>query len=161
MRILRAAILLCLLLWLGPSCAYKTPESHDRVLGRYTSSEKQRVWDAVLQVLEQKQIPVATRSFGEGTIVSDSISFTPEQIDCGKNFFGADYIGTRKGVLRIMIRQKSGVEIEFRLKSILTIAANNKQVECNSFGALEREILDAVDLQLGLKRDQANEGGNE
>lgn len=141
------------------SCAYKSPESHGEIVGSYSSVEKQRVWEAVLLTLEQMEIPVARKDFGRGTIFSDSFDVTPEQVDCGKNFFGADYVGTRRGVLKITIREKEEIRIEFELEALLTIKANNKQVECTSFGSLEEEILQSVELKLGMKRDRIEAQG--
>lgn len=148
-----AALLLTTLVF-GLSCAYRVPESHEAVVGKYASTEKQRLWEAVLHVLDQKEIPVAQKNFGSGTITSDSIPVNPEQVDCGKNFFGVDYEGSRLGVLKIRIRRNSEINIGFELGALLTITANKKQVRCKSFGTLEKEILQSIDLQLGLRRDQ-------
>jgi hypothetical protein len=152
----------CLLLLLisGVSCSYRKPASHKEIAATYASSNKQKVWDAVLQVLEQKQIPVARKDFGKGIIVSDSFTVTPDQVDCGKNFFGVDYPGTRLGVLKVKIKDSGEPRITFELGALLTITVNGKQVVCTSFGTLEDDILNSVDIQLGLKRDQVRKSGN-
>jgi len=150
------ALLLFLMLVSGLSCGYRSQTSHAKVVGKYAATDKQRLWEAVLQTLDQKQIPIARKDYGSGIITSDSFPVTPAMVDCGKNLLGADYAGTRLGVLEIKLRKQGEMQIDFQLSALLTILANKKQVKCNSFGKLEKEILESVDLRLGLKRDQIN-----
>jgi hypothetical protein len=141
------------------SCAYQEPYRHEEIVGSYASTTKQQVWGAVLSALDQLDIPVARKDFVSGTILSDSFTVRTDQVDCGKNFFGVDSPGSRMGVIEVAIRDDSKVQISFELGALLTIAANKKQVVCSSFGKLEQEILESLELKLGLKRDQIKEPG--
>ncbi|MGB5137389.1 MAG: hypothetical protein WBP29_02540, partial [Candidatus Zixiibacteriota bacterium] len=103
----------------------------------------------------ERKIPIARRDLQRGIIVTDSFEVIPEQCDCGVNFFGAEYLGTRRGRMDIVVSGESEIDIEFKFGTLLTIKANNQQVKCTSSGILEEEILKQLEKSLGVARENA------
>lgn len=106
-------------------------------------------------ILSNEHIPVLRIDRQAGTILTDSFSILPEYCDCGKNFFGAEYPGTRRGQMAISVQDANRTTVKFKFGTLLNITANNKQVICTSFGILEDKILDQLDTELGVARANA------
>lgn len=109
------------------------------------------------KILESENIPISSTDLQRGTIVSDSFEVLPEYCDCGMNFFGAQYPGTRRGKMRILVSGSAATRIKFEFATLLTITANNRQVKCTSFGLLEERILTGVEKRLGTVRVNAQD----
>ena len=137
------------------SCTVRKPVMHEQVTAEYRSLERTRVADALKQVLKARKIPIARVDLSKGLIVTDSFEAAPEYCDCGLNFFGAQYPGTRRGQLRIQMSGTGETNLKFEFGALLMITANNKRVKCTSFGRLEAEILAELDQVLGAVRNHA------
>lgn len=137
------------------TCMTKEPLRRDPVLRTYQDTERREVFGRLLQALEDRKIPIKVRNEVTGVIETDSFDVLPHYCDCGKNFLGGDYPGIRRGVLRVSLSGVRPTTVKFRFETLLTITINNKHVLCSSFNVLEKEILESVDLQLGLKRNEA------
>ncbi|MGB5107857.1 MAG: hypothetical protein WBP42_14215 [Candidatus Zixiibacteriota bacterium] len=137
------------------SCAVRKPVVHDPVIARYQFNNRSEIIAAVSKVLAERKIPIARRDLQRGIIVTDSFEVIPEQCDCGVNFFGAEYLGTRRGRMDIVVSGESEIDIEFKFGTLLTIKANNQQVKCTSSGILEEEILKQLEKSLGVARENA------
>ena len=142
-----------LLLVLG--CTTRRPVPHESIQGVYEHASRHEALVALKNILIQDSIPIRSFDLKSGTIVSDSFEAAPRYCDCGRNFFGAEYPGTRRGVMRIKASGGQDFRVKFEFSTLLTITANNKQVHCTSFGILEGEILAALDSTLGMKRVNA------
>ena len=137
------------------SCAVRKPTQRESVVAEYQHSKRAEVLSALSKILADRKIPIAKTDATHGSIVTDSFEVIPEYCDCGMNFFGAQYPGTRRGQMRITIRGEGEVTIKFEFETLLTIRTNNRKVKCTSFGILENEILKQLDKALGVVREHA------
>lgn len=137
------------------SCAVRKPTQRESVVAEYQHSKRAEVMAALVKILSDRKIPIARTNVTHGSIVTDSFEVIPEYCDCGMNFFGAQYPGTRRGQMRITIRGEGEVTIKFEFETLLTIRTNNRKVTCTSFGILENEILQQLDKALGVVREHA------
>lgn len=141
---------LLLLLVLG--CTVRKPLTRDPVMATYRQTSQAKLIDALKSILDSAKIPLLRTDYAAGKIVSDSFEVLPEYCDCGKNFFGAEYPGTRRGQMVIEVSAQRDAAVSFRLGTLLNIKANNKQVHCTSFGILEEKIISQLDSRLGIAR---------
>ena len=137
------------------SCAVRRPTQRESVIAEYQHSKRAEVLSALSKILADRKIPLAKTDATHGSIVTDSFEVIPEYCDCGMNFFGVQYPGTRRGQMRITISGAREITIKFEFGTLLTIRANNRQVKCTSFGILENEILQQLDQALGVVRENA------
>jgi hypothetical protein len=139
------------------SCTVRKPLIHEPVTADYRHHERPQVAEALKQILQARKIPVARVDLSRGQIVTDSFEAAAVYCDCGMNFFGAQYPGTRRGQLRIQMSGTGETNLKFEFGALLTITANNKQVKCTSFGKLEAEIVAELDKALGTVRTNAQD----
>ena len=137
------------------SCAVRKPTQRESVIAEYQHSRRAEVMTALGKILADRKIHIARTDATHGSIVTDSFEVIPEYCDCGMNFFGAQYPGTRRGQMRITISGEREVAIKFEFGTLLTIRTNNRKVKCTSFGILENEILQQLDKALGVVREHA------
>ncbi len=121
-------------------------------MATYHQTSRGKLLDDLKSILDSAKIPLLRIDRTAGVIVSDSFEVRPEYCDCGKNFFGAEYPGTRRGQLVIEVSAQDDAVVSFRFWTLLNIKANNKQVHCTSFGILEAEIISQLDSRLGVAR---------
>ena len=140
---------------IGLSCTVRRPMAHEPVTADYRHTERGQMGETLKQVLDARRIPIARMELSKGLIVTDSFEAAPEYCDCGMNFFGAQYPGTRRGQLRIQMSGTGETNLKFEFSALLTITANNRKVKCTSFGKLEAEILAELDKALGTARTNA------
>ena len=139
------------------SCAVRKPTQRESVIAEYQHSRRAEVMTALGKILADRKIHIARTDATHGSIVTDSFEVIPEYCDCGMNFFGAQYPGTRRGQMRITISGEREVAIKFEFGTLLTIRTNNRKVKCTSFGILENEILQQLDKALGVVREHAED----
>lgn len=145
-------LILVLLIAAVVSCTTRRPTMREQVAAEYQRGSRAEVMETLKQILESEKIPIAAIDRQRGTIVSDSFEVLPEYCDCGMNFFGAQYPGTRRGKMRILVSGNVETRIKFEFATLLTIIANNRQVNCTSFGLLEERILSELEKRLGIAR---------
>ncbi len=137
------------------SCTTHRPTMREPIVAEFQRSNRAEVMETLTKILESEKIPIARSDLQRGTITSDSFEVLPEDCDCGMNFFGAQYPGTRRGKMRILVSGVAETRIKFEFAALLTITANNRQVNCTSFGLLEERILAELEKRLGTARVNA------
>lgn len=125
------------------------------VVAEFRHSDRAEVMETLTKILEDEQISINRKDLQKGTIESDSFEVLPEYCDCGMNFFGAQYPGTRRGKMRILLSGNTDTKIKFEFGTLLNITANGRRVKCTSFGLLEEKILTEMEKRLGLARSNA------
>ncbi len=150
-------LFLVILVALAVSCTTRRPTMREPIVAEFRQSNRAEVMAALKKILESENIPISSTDLQRGTIVSDSFEVLPEYCDCGMNFFGAQYPGTRRGKMRILVSGSAATRIKFEFATLLTITANNRQVKCTSFGLLEERILTGVEKRLGTVRVNAQD----
>jgi hypothetical protein len=145
MRLL--ALLLVLLLVCG--CAVRGPTVRPPVTHTYELREHRKIVEELAALLVAEKIKIAFKDVSKGVIVTDSFDVLPEYCDCGKNFLGAEYPGQRHGVLRVNVNDGRKIIVTIDFKTKLRIKANNKMVNCTSFGIFENKLLTALEKELG------------
>lgn len=137
------------------SCTIRKPTMRAAVAAEYQRSDRAEIMENLQKILETENIPVVRNDRQSGVIASDSFEVAPADCDCGMNFFGAEYPGTRRGKLRIVVSGSAPTQIKFEFAALLTITANQRQVKCTSFGLLEERILTELEKRLGMARINA------
>jgi hypothetical protein len=132
------------------SCGYRKPAENEPVMRTYQSLGRVEVTRILAEAMTVEGIPVKTRDVDQGVIVSDSFDVGTEYADCGKNLLGAEYPGSRTGVLRIRIKSNGGTQITFDFETRLEIAANDMTVICGSYGILEEKLLAYLERNSGV-----------
>lgn len=127
------------------------------IVAEYRLDNRGKVVAAMAHILETEKIPIARTDISGGIIVTDSFEVEPEYCDCGMNFFGAQYPGTRRGKMRIVVSGNAETRIKFEFGTLLAITANKRQVKCTSFGVLEERLLTQLDKALGAVRVNAQD----
>ena len=143
---------LCLIgmILLIAGCTVRKPTERSAVARTYDIVERNELIEELTRIMNEEGIQVKSQNIREGTIVSDSFDVLPEFCDCGRNFFGAEYPGQRRGVMKVKISGTRAFKLTFDFHTKLVITANNKQVLCTSFGILEEKLLNALDKSLGV-----------
>ncbi len=134
------------------SCTVRKPLERGSIVAQFAHLPKPQLLEALTGALRAEGISVVRTDVGKGTIVTDSFEVDPQDCDCGMNFFGAEYPGSRRGQMRIDVTTGRDVTVKFDFHTLLTITANNKQVRCTSFGRLEERLLKSVETKLGIAR---------
>ncbi len=148
-------LVLIILIAAAVSCTTRRPTMREPIVTEFHRSDRAAVMETLTKILESQKIPVSRSDLQKGTIVTDSFDVIPEDCDCGMNFFGAQYPGTRRGRMRILVSGSAETKIKFEFATLLTITANNRQVNCTSFGLLEERILTELEKRLGTVRVNA------
>ncbi len=148
-------LILVILIAAAVSCTTRRPTIREPIVAEFQRSNRAEVMETLKKILESEKIPISSTDLQKGTIVSDSFEVLPEYCDCGMNFFGAQYPGTRRGKMRILVSGSAETKIKFEFATLLTITANNRQVNCTSFGLLEERILTELEKRLGTVRVNA------
>lgn len=137
------------------SCTVRKPTLREPIVAEFQRSNRAEVMETLTKILDSEAIPVFRKDLQKGTIETDSFEVPPVYCDCGMNFFGAQYPGTRRGKMRILVSGSEETKIKFEFATLLTITANNRQVHCTSFGLLEEKILTQLETRLGTVRVNA------
>lgn len=137
------------------ACTVRKPTSREPVMAAYSQVETAQIMSALESSLKEEHIPIHKFDRTGGIIVTDSFAVLPEDCDCGKNFFGAEYPGTRRGQMTITIQGGTQKTVKFKFGTLLNITANGKQIRCTSFGTLEEKILKLLEAELGAVRHNA------
>lgn len=145
-------IMASLLILLASACTVRKPTERAPVLAVYSHTSAAQVVGALKAILAEERIPVSARSTGGATIVTDSFEVLPEYCDCGRNFFGAEYPGIRRGQMKFTVTDGGTARVKIEFATLLTITANNKHVHCTSFGILEDKLLKRLEERLGTAR---------
>jgi hypothetical protein len=130
------------LLLLG--CGYRKPATHEPVMHSYQNLSLEQAVTRLAAAMKAEGIPIKSEDPEKGRIVSDSFDVNEEWCDCGKNLLGEEYLGTRRGVMKVSVRRSRETTVTFDFKTRLTILANDKQLICGSLGVLEKKILSHV-----------------
>ena len=146
-----------ILIAMAVSCTTRRPTMREPIVAEFQRSNRAEVMETLKRILESEKIPISGTDLQRGTIVSDSFEVLPEYCDCGMNFFGAQYPGTRRGKMRILVSGSAETKVKFEFATLLTITANNRQVKCTSFGLLEERILTELEKRLGTVRVNAQD----
>jgi hypothetical protein len=148
-------VILVILMTTAISCTTRRPTLREPVVAEFQRSNRSEVMETLTKILEAEQIPISRTNLQKGTIETDSFEVLPEYCDCGMNFFGAQYPGTRRGKMRILVSGSADTNIKFEFATLLNITANNRRVKCTSFGLLEEKILTEMEKRLGIARSNA------
>ncbi len=122
-------------------CGFHKPATHEPVVYSYRSLSQEQAVTKLVAAMKAEGIPIKSDDPEKGLIVSDSFDVNEEWCDCGKNLLGEEYLGTRRGVMKVDVRRNRETTVTFDFKTRLTILANDKQLICGSLGVLEKEIL--------------------
>ncbi|MFH2055584.1 MAG: hypothetical protein ABIJ61_06485 [bacterium] len=136
-----------MLLLFVAGCTIQKPMAHDPVLWSSRELSQAEIFERLEQAVREEGLPIHKANAGDGLIVTDSFDVLTDYCDCGKNLLGADYVGERRGVLRITVKQGDSTTVKFDFTTRLKILANGKFLICDSFGVLEDKLL----VQAGLK----------
>jgi len=148
-------IMASLLIVLASACTVRKPMERAPILAVYPHTSAAQVVGVLKSILAEEQIPVSARPTDGATIVTDSFEVLPEYCDCGKNFFGAEYPGIRRGQMKFTVTDGGTARVKIEFATLLTVTANNKQVHCTSFGILEDKLLKRLEERLGTARSNA------
>lgn len=148
-------IMVSLLILSVAACTVRRPTERAPVLAVYPHTSAAEVIGALKTVLAEERIPVSAHATGGATIVTDSFVVLPEYCDCGRNFFGAEYPGIRRGQMKLTVTDGGTVRVKIEFATLLTITANNKHVHCTSFGILEEKLLKRLEERLRTARSNA------
>lgn len=149
---MRSAVVIAAALLLA-SCGYRKPVEHEQVMATYQSLSRQAAVTRLTEAMVAEGIPIRSANVDRGAIISDSFEVAVDYCDCGKNLLGSDYVGTRRGVMKVNVRQNHGTTVTFEFDTELTIRANGKRLICPSLGVLERKILDRTGAQIDSAKE--------
>jgi len=148
-------VVLVILISVAVSCTVRKPTLREPVVAEFQHGNRPEVMETLTKILDAEQIPISRTDLQKGTIESDSFEVLPEYCDCGMNFFGAQYPGTRRGKMRILLSGSAETKIKFEFATLLNITANGRKVKCTSFGLLEDKIITELEKRLGIARSNA------
>lgn len=146
-----------LILILAGGCGFQRPLEQNDIIWSSPDITRSQVFERLENAAREEGLPLRQVEPGRGLIVTDSFDVLTSYCDCGRNLLGSEYIGERRGVMKIRVTQGDSTTVRFEFITRLKITANGKFVICGSLGVLEERLLVAAGLKAKAEANQLDE----
>jgi len=106
----------------------------------------EKVWDAVIEALAVRNIPIDTLDKASGFICTKRTNFQNSYADCGSSPFDDRKTGERFGSFKIVVRELSAIKCSLKITANYNSAPKN--IKCNSTGEMEQWFYETLNHKL-------------